>query len=206
MSNDPPVTQPDAGERLLERHLQHYIAENIQNVLGNLNLELIGTEVQTPAGRIDVLAVERDRCLWVIEMKIGTATRDAVAQLQSYMAAVMDIEEYEDLKVEGILIAETFDEKCRYALRMIENIVPLCYSIRFGLSTIQEDGHAEYFNPSDLEAWVIDLDRGSFHPKNNTKNIFPISDRILVRDLLGNHDIELVTENFSVGKYRKIRS
>ena len=83
--------------RLLEKHVQTYLAHNL-HLLGE-NLSLIGTEHDVSVGRIDVLAVDADFNHTVVEVKVGTASRDAIGQLQSYMGAVKRI--FPDSNVRG---------------------------------------------------------------------------------------------------------
>jgi hypothetical protein len=205
MNDQPALVTPDSGERLLEKHLQHYLATNLQTVFSNPGLLLEGTEIQTGAGRIDILGIEPGEKAWVIETKIGIATRDAVAQLQSYMSAITEVPRYQALGVVGILVAEDFDKQCEYALRTAKEIRRLKYSIAFEFSGFKSsDQVADYVPARTVEPWVVDLDRQVFHPKNDTRNEFTIFDRYRVADLLADRDIELRTKSFSVGTYRKI--
>ena len=55
-------------------------------------LKLIGRQVQTDGGPLDLLGVDRDGRLTVFELKRGTLTRDAVAQSLDYAS---DLETYE---------------------------------------------------------------------------------------------------------------
>jgi hypothetical protein len=207
------IDQPNIGERLLEVHLQHYIAKNIQSVFDNPNLVFVGEEVVTPVGRIDILAIESEKRTWVIETKVGTAGRDAVGQLQSYMAAIRKFEEYKNMYVRGVLIAESFDEQCVYALEEVAGeVITLSYKVEF--SFIGSEAAAGYIRTIDTgdirtidtgDIWTIDIGSKSFHPKNNHKNVFSLDNRYRVSEVLGNNNVEIkIRNNFIIGPYKKI--
>jgi RecB family endonuclease NucS len=64
-----------------------------------------GDKEQTvPSGRIDITAQDRDGATVVIELKVGTAYRDAIGQLLAYMGDLTD----KGARVRGILIAREF--------------------------------------------------------------------------------------------------
>ena len=58
-------------------------------------LRLVGRQTPTAGGPLDLLGVDRDGRLVVFELKRGTLTRDAVAQLMDYASALdsMDADE-----------------------------------------------------------------------------------------------------------------
>lgn len=77
-----------------ERRLQAWICED-PSVLG-MDLAVIGREVNTGFGRIDVLAVGRDGEVVIVEIKRDRTPRDVVAQTLEYASWVSD-RVYEDL-------------------------------------------------------------------------------------------------------------
>lgn len=74
-----------ASERL-ERNLEDWLGAN-PRLLGD-EIMLIGRQVKTDHGDIDLLALDAQGRVVVIELKRGRAPRDTVAQLNSYLTAV----------------------------------------------------------------------------------------------------------------------
>ena len=114
-------------DRLLERDIQNYLAKNL-TLLG-YKLNLVGVEHEVPFGRIDILAVDDDFNHTVIEVKRGTATRDAIGQLQSYMGAIR--QKFPDSNVKGVLVARDLDQAAKAALLACVNIVFVRFQVQF---------------------------------------------------------------------------
>ena len=112
----------------LERNVQAYLASNLSAALDE-DLTLVGTEHPVPFGRIDILARDALGGLVVIELKLGTATREAVGQLQSYMGALQV--ENPDTFIRGVLVAASLDAGSEAALRMARDIEFTSYAITF---------------------------------------------------------------------------
>ena len=82
------------------------------------------------AGRIDLLATDKDDRLVVIELKAGEADRQACAQIQAYMAWVMGSLSAGNA-VRGVLIAGTFTERCKLAAKVVPGLLLRRYSVTF---------------------------------------------------------------------------
>lgn len=93
-----------------EAALQSYIDNHIQEI--DSEITEVTREYKTPAGRADFYCQSGNGRIIIIETKIGTAKHSAVSQLQSYMNSVRN--ELEK-PVSGILIAESFGNKTRFA-------------------------------------------------------------------------------------------
>ena len=132
------------SQTVLERHLQSHLAEHLSYALGE-ELTLVGVEAPVPFGRIDILALDTCRSLVAIELKIGIASRDAIAQLQSYMGA-LELENPETF-VRGILVAAFLDEKAEAALRIARDIRFVSYQVSF-------DFKRGASSPEAYEAWL----------------------------------------------------
>lgn len=112
----------------IERDVQTYLANNLSFALEE-ELTLIGTEYPVPFGRIDILAKDSRGSLVAIELKLGTATRDAIGQLQSYMGALRI--EHPKTFIRGILVAASLDAAAEAALIVSRDIQFTSYAITF---------------------------------------------------------------------------
>tara|TARA_B100001105_G_scaffold177865_1_gene143399 strand:+ start:7562 stop:8113 length:552 start_codon:yes stop_codon:yes gene_type:complete len=131
-----PTTLTDANasvsahEALLERTVQVFLSANLQ-LLGLGPLQLLGMEYPVDGGRIDILA-RGDGVLFVIEVKRGVATREAVGQLQAYVGHMMTAEP--GMKVRGILVAADLDAHARAALFATPTIDFWSFAVAFTLT------------------------------------------------------------------------
>lgn len=107
---------PTSGGRLdAERNLQDWI-ERDPSIL-DPDLMLIGREVETGFGRIDLLGINGDGWLQIIELKRGKTPREIVAQILDYASWVSKLttsdvhriaQEYESKKLQSANFAERF--------------------------------------------------------------------------------------------------
>ena len=87
-----------------------------------------GTERSVTSGFIDITAKASDGSVVVIELKAGTARRDAVGQILSYMG---DVAAEAPDPVRGILVAGDFDNKARAAARVVPSLSLRSYRVTF---------------------------------------------------------------------------
>ena len=126
----------DDGQLIgLERDMQAALRRSIEQL--ELGMEIIddGVEHSVSSGFIDITALDEKGRIVVIELKKGTARRDAVAQILSYMG---DIAEEDDAEVRGILVAADFDNKARAAARMVPTLSLRSYRIIFKFTNADE--------------------------------------------------------------------
>ena len=64
----------------------------------------------------------------MIELKTGTAGRNAVGQILSYMG---DVAAEEGKRVRGILVAGDFDKRARAAARIVPSLALRTFRVRF---------------------------------------------------------------------------
>ena len=132
-SDEPVVDAPDEDDgrlRLfgLERDLQATLRSSIEQLESGLSIIDDGIERSVASGFIDITAKAGDGTVVVIELKAGTARRDAVGQILSYMG---DVAAEETNQVRGILVAGDFDNKARAAARVVPSLSLRSYRVRF---------------------------------------------------------------------------
>jgi len=125
----------------MEAHLEHFLVANWgQTVFGQdftifeEDGEQVGKQYETDAGRIDILAISKDRKrLLVIELKRGRISDIVVGQLLRYMGYVKEELAEPDQTVEGVIIGFEDDQKLRWAIAPVPSIKFYRYQINFKL-------------------------------------------------------------------------
>lgn len=138
-TTDELVENPSAFE--MEAHLQEFLIKNWSHTeLGKeydiyeVDGEKIGKEYPVEKGRIDILAISKDRkTLLVVELKRGLASDRVVGQILYYMGYVNEELVEEGQTVKGIIIALEDDPKIRKALTMTPSIDFYRYQVSFRL-------------------------------------------------------------------------
>jgi restriction system protein len=93
-----------------------------------------GQQVKTDTGRIDILAISKDKkTLLVLELKKGRASDVVVGQILRYMGDVQEELAGEGQRVKGVIIALEDDLRIRRALAAAPNIEFYRYQISFKL-------------------------------------------------------------------------
>lgn len=133
---EPDTVPPDVDDgraRIvgLERDLQAALRDCIEQLEGGLHVTDGGDERSVASGFIDITAKDRDGKVVVIELKAGTARRDAIGQVLSYMG---DVADEESTEVRGILVAGEFDDKARAAARVVPGLSLRRYRVKFEFS------------------------------------------------------------------------
>lgn len=113
----------------LERDLQESLLANIAQLEKGLNVVSKGKEHSVPSGRIDILASDAEGRSVVIELKAGTADRDAVGQVLSYMGDLQTTEP--KIPVRGMLVAADFTGRAIAAARPVPNLELRKYAFKF---------------------------------------------------------------------------
>ena len=125
----------------MEAHLEHFLVANWgQTAFGQdftifeEDGEQVGKQYETDAGRIDILAVSKDRRrLLVIELKRGRSSDIVVGQLLRYMGYVKEELAEPDQEVEGVIIGLEDDQRLRWAIAPVPAVTFYRYQINFKL-------------------------------------------------------------------------
>ena len=116
----------------LERDLQKALRANIDQL--ETGLKIVGEQINTKAGFIDIKAEDAKGNIVVIELKAGTAQPEAVTQVLAYMGAVADVDK---LPVRGILVAGDFHKRVIFASHAIPNLELRRYSFHFKFDSMK---------------------------------------------------------------------
>jgi RecB family endonuclease NucS len=130
-----------------EEQLETYLIGRIEYIMpgGSGDLTLVGNQVRTPVGVIDILLKRRGNgwrapsglmrsgsgsgrpeIFVVIELKVGTADESAVGQILKYMGYYREVEKKD---VEGYLIAKDYTDAAIYASKNVSNLKLLSYVV-----------------------------------------------------------------------------
>lgn len=139
ISTDETVEDPAAFA--LEKHLEDFLVQNwAQTELGKgydifeEDGEKVGQQYPSDTGRIDILAIKKDKSeLLVVELKKGRASDAVVGQILRYMGyAAQELAE-PNQKVRGVIVAQEDDQRIRRALAVAPNIDFYRYQVSFKL-------------------------------------------------------------------------
>lgn len=119
----------------LEKDLHVYLARAVHEIEKDLTLQSGGVEYQIDAGRVDLLAKDKNDQLVVIELKAGIAKDAALGQLLGYIGCIA--EKSDNKKIRGILIASDFDKRVVYAVKELPQIKLVKYKVAFHLEEVK---------------------------------------------------------------------
>lgn len=119
---------PGSSQFLLEKDLQNYLARNLEVIEPGLRLyvdeaeAISGIEVEAGGRRIDILAIDRNSCLVVLELKVSKGYDRAVGQLLRYVNWVKKELADPDQKVRGIIICRNMTEDLQLACASVLDV------------------------------------------------------------------------------------
>jgi len=125
----------------MESHLEHFLVANWEQTefgrdytIFEEDGEQVGKQYETDAGRIDILAVSKDKTrILVIELKRGRTSDVVVGQVLRYMGYAKEELAEEGQEVEGVIIGLEDDQKLRWAIGPVPSIRFYRYQVSFKL-------------------------------------------------------------------------
>jgi RecB family endonuclease NucS len=115
--------------------MQSALRKNIEQLEKGLKIADDGKEHIVPSGRIDILAVDSKEAHVVIELKAGTADRDAVGQILSYIG---DLQADGRHAIRGILVAADFTGWAIAASKAVPNVELRKYGFTFSFQKVKQ--------------------------------------------------------------------
>jgi len=126
----------------LERDLEEYIIGNLNQIEDGLRLYskkgIRGRQLNTDVGRIDILAMDKNDNFVVIELKAGTANYPVIGQILGYISWVRQ-NIAKDKEVRGLIIADNFDRRLKFASLETTNVSLKTYQVNFTFKDAQND-------------------------------------------------------------------
>lgn len=124
----------------LERDLEYSLLSNLEQLEPGLMLldekEIAGTQIESGiVGRLDILCIDQKNNLVVIELKAGKANDRVCGQILRYMGWVKE-NLAGDRDVRGIIVANEFTNRLKYASTVMPNVSLKKYEIRFEFTEI----------------------------------------------------------------------
>jgi hypothetical protein len=116
----------------LERDLQLALRKSVEQLEPGLKITDGNKEQIVDSGRIDITAEDGTGTTVIIELKAGTADREAVAQILAYMGDLM----HTGKAVRGILVAGDFPLRTVAAARAVPNLQLRKYRFQFSFETV----------------------------------------------------------------------
>jgi len=135
-------TQSDVQAFYMEKYLEEFLISNWKSLPLAKTHDIYtdestnGQQVIVDIGRIDILAISKDKEeLLVIELKRGRSSDVVVGQILRYMGYISEQLAEPNQTVRGIIVALEDDTKLRYALKMVLSVSFYRYQIAFSLHT-----------------------------------------------------------------------
>jgi restriction system protein len=138
ISTDASVEDPSSFA--LEEHLENFLVKNWQHTELGKDYDIYeedgekAQQYQTDTGRLDILAISKDKKrLLVVELKKGRTSDAVVGQTLRYMSFVQDELAEDGQTVLGVIIAHEDDQRIRRALALTPKITFYRYQVSFKL-------------------------------------------------------------------------
>lgn len=127
-------------EFAFERDLLNFLSKNLHTVEPGLVLYnsdgITGIEFNAGGRFIDILAVDKNNCFVVIELKVSKGSDRVIGQLLRYIGWIKSNLAKENQKVRGIIIARNISEDLKIASSVLQDVKLFEYNISFTLSPV----------------------------------------------------------------------
>ena len=132
--------QPALNEFAYEKDLQNFLAKNLHAIEPDLRLYedegIRGIEFPVGGRFIDILAIDNNKNLVVIELKVSKGYDRVVGQLLRYMAWIKKNHADENQKVRGVIVARNISEDLLLACSELPDIQLFEYQLSVNLNKV----------------------------------------------------------------------
>jgi endonuclease len=129
-----------------EKDLQNFLAKNLSLLEPGLKLYteegITGLEFPVDGRFIDILAIDKDKNLVVVELKVSKGHERVVGQIMRYMAWIEKNLADASQKVRGVIVAREISEDIKLACMYLPQVKVFEYELSVNLSPVK----IEYFN------------------------------------------------------------
>lgn len=139
-TDDGEAMKPEAREFAYENDLKNFLANNLNIIRSSLKVyqdgDISGLEFPVGNRRVDILAIDNDKDLVVIELKVSKGYDRVVGQLLRYMGWIEQNLAEPGQKVKGMIIARGISDDLRLATSRVNDIELYEYELSVTLKKI----------------------------------------------------------------------
>ena len=106
------------GRPLAERNLEDFVVQQLESI--EPGVHLVGRQLSTPAGRLDLLCKDASDNYVVVELKRMQGTDQVVGQILRYMGWLREAHKTDNVR--GIIIVGKKDQTLLYAANAVPNV------------------------------------------------------------------------------------
>ncbi|KAF0236670.1 MAG: hypothetical protein FD181_2574 [Prolixibacteraceae bacterium] len=131
----------DSGQEFaFEKDLLSFLCKNLHTIEPGLVLYksdgISGIEFNAGGRFIDILAVDKNNCFVVIELKVSKGSDRVIGQLLRYVGWVKSNLAMHNQKVRGVIIARNISEDLKIACSVVQDVKLFEYNISFTLKAV----------------------------------------------------------------------
>lgn len=131
----------EVHEFAYENDLKNFLASNLHVIRPSLTVyqdgDIRGVEFPVGSRRVDILAVEHEKDLVVIELKVSKGYDKAIGQLLGYMGWIEQNLAEPDQQVKGMIIARNISADLRLAAFRVKDVELYEYELSISLNRIE---------------------------------------------------------------------
>jgi RecB family endonuclease NucS len=116
-----PFRPTELGSKYHERQLECWLESSPQVLIEDEPLLVIGRQINSPVGVIDLMALDADTASVIVELKRGASQREAVSQVLEYAAWLSTLDS-RDLGRNSRKVSARVGSKCVFERCLAEHV------------------------------------------------------------------------------------